>query len=117
METEPHGVGPHDVVKLLLARMDSHPEEFKSKQGPYHSRWYDHLNAINAYGNEADKAAINTRVRDIQLAEVHEQVMDELCNGDERRRKEEEEAEYERKLIILAAQKAQQNQTKKGFRP
>jgi hypothetical protein len=89
---------PHDVVKLLLARMESHPEEFKSKQGPYHSRWYDHLNAINAYGNEADKAAINTRVRDIQLAEVHEQVMDELCNGPERRRIEKEEAEYEKQI-------------------
>jgi len=100
---------PHKVVKLLLARMDSHPEEFKSKQGPYHSRWYDHLNAINAYGNKADKAAINTRVRDIQLAEVHEQVMEELCNGDERRRKEEEEAEYERHLV-------QQIKTKKGFK-
>ena len=107
---------PHDVVKLLLARMESHPEEFKSKQGPYHSRWYDHLNAINAYGNEDDKAAINTRVRDIQLAEVHEQVMEELCNGDERRRKEAEEHEYERKLVILATQKAQQNQIKKGIK-
>jgi hypothetical protein len=98
METEPHGVGPHDVVKLLLARMESHPEEFRLKQGRYHSRWFDHINAVNSYGNKIDKAALNTKLRDIRLAEIHEQVMDELCNGDERRRKEEEEHEYEKHL-------------------
>lgn len=89
---------PHDVVKLLLARMESHPEEFKFKRGGYHQRWYDYINSINEYGNEADKAAINAKMRDIRLAEVHEQVMDELCNGEERRRKETEENEYERHL-------------------
>jgi len=98
METEPHGVGPHDVVKLLLARMESHPEEFTLKQGRYHSRWFDHINAVNSYGNKIDKAALNTKLRDIRLAEIHEQVMDELCNGDERRRREEEENMYEKHL-------------------
>ena len=89
---------PHDVVKLLLARMESHPEEFTLKQGRYHSRWFDHINAVNSYGNKIDKAALNTKLRDIRLAEIHEQVMDELCNGDERRRKEEEEDMYEKHL-------------------
>lgn len=89
---------PHDVVKLLLARMESHPEEFKFKRGGYHQRWYDYIASINEYGNEADKAAINAKMRDIRLTEVHEQVMDELCNGEERRRKEEEETEYGRHL-------------------
>ena len=96
---------PHDVVKLLLARMQSHPEEFTLKQRRYHSRWFDHINAVNSYGNEIDKAALNTKLRDIRLAEIHEQVMDELCNGDERRRKEEEEEAYERKLEELARKK------------
>lgn len=97
---------PHDAVKLLLARMDSHPEEFRFKEGGYHDRWYNHISAINTYGNETDKAAINAKIRDIRMAEVHEQVMEELCNGPENRRKEAEEAEYERKLATLAAQKA-----------
>jgi hypothetical protein len=39
------------------------------------------------------------------MAEVHEQVMDELCNGPENRRKELEEQEYERKLEELARKK------------
>jgi len=89
---------PHEVVKLLLARMESHPEEFKFRRGGYHQRWYDHVNSINEYGNEADKAAINAKMRDIRLAEVHEQVMDELLNGDDHRAQEKEEAEYERNL-------------------
>jgi hypothetical protein len=32
------------------------------------------------------------------MDEVHEQVMDELCNGPERRRKHAEDTEYERNL-------------------
>jgi len=97
---------PHDAVKLLLARMDSHPEEFKLKDPSYHDRWYNHISAINSYGNEADRAAIAAKTRDIRMAEVHEQVMEELCNGPEHRRKEEEEAEYERRLAVRAAQAA-----------
>jgi hypothetical protein len=89
---------PHDVVKLLLKRMESHPEEFKFRRGGYHQRWYDYVNSINEYGNEADKAAISAKMRDIRLAEVHEQVMEELCNGPERRRIEEEENEYEKNM-------------------
>ena len=90
---------PHDVVKLLLARMESHPEEFKLQQGRYHSRWFDHINAVNSYGNEVDTAALNAKLRDLRLSEIHEQVMDELCNGDKRRRIENEEANYERKIM------------------
>jgi hypothetical protein len=89
---------PHDAVKLLLARMESHPEEFRFKEGAYHDRWYNHISAINSYGNEADKAAIAAKTRDIRMAEVHEQVMEELCNGPERRRIEEEENEYEKNM-------------------
>jgi hypothetical protein len=89
---------PHDVVKLLLARMESHPEEFKFRRGGYHERWYEYINSINEYGNKADKFAINEKMRNIRLAEVHEQVMDELLNGPERRRMEEEESEYEKNM-------------------
>jgi hypothetical protein len=104
---------PHDAVKLLLARMESHPEEFRFKEGAYHDRWYNHISAINSYGNEADIAALAAKTRDIRMAEVHEQIMEELCNGPENRRKEEEEAEYERKLEELARKKKilQNNQT------
>jgi hypothetical protein len=96
---------PHAVVRLLLKRMESHPEEFKRS---LNSRWYDIIGEINAWGDEADKAAINAKLRDIRLGEAHEDMMDELLNGPERRRKQEEEQEYERKMVMQSAL-AQQN--------
>jgi hypothetical protein len=88
--------------------MESHPEEFRVADAPFHDRWYDHVNSINAYGNEADKAALATGLREIRLAETHERVMDELLNGDERRRKEAEEHEYERNLAASVQHMKQQ---------
>jgi hypothetical protein len=76
--------------------MESHPEEFKRS---LNSRWYDIIGEINAWGDEADKAAINAKLRDIRLGEAHEDMMDELLNGPERRRKQEEEQEYERQML------------------
>jgi polyribonucleotide nucleotidyltransferase len=99
---------PHDAVKLLIARMDSHPEEFKLKDPSYHDRWYNHISAINSYGNEADVAALNAKIRDVRMAEVHEQIMEELCNGPENRRKEAEDHEYERHLAASVRHMKQQ---------
>ena len=99
---------PHAVVRLLLARMESHPEEFKSRSEPYYERWANHMEALREYGNETDNAAIVAKLRDIRLAEIHEQVMDELLNGPERHRQQEEEREYERKMVMQSAL-AQQN--------
>jgi hypothetical protein len=106
---------PHDAVKLLLARMESHPEEFRLKDPSYHDRWYNHMSAINTYGNEADIAALNAKVRDIRMAEVHEQIMDELLNGDERRAKEKEEYEYERHLAAATKHAQIQQNTQKAI--
>jgi hypothetical protein len=104
---------PHAVVRLLLKRMESHPEEFRVADEPFHYRWYDHVDAIQAFGSEADKAAMDEGLREIRLAEVHERVMDELVNGPERRRKEREEREYERQMLRqggLMQQQAYQQQ-------
>jgi hypothetical protein len=101
---------PHAVVRLLLARMESHPEEFKVGDGPFLDRWYDSINTINAYGNETDRAALNAKLRDLRLGEAHEQVMDELLNGPERRRKVEEEVEYERQMVMQGKLAQQQQQ-------
>jgi len=67
---------PHAVVKLLVARMDSHPEEFKRESPDYHHRWYGAISDITEYGNEADKAAMTAKLRDIRLGEAHEDMMD-----------------------------------------
>lgn len=80
----------HPVVELLLARMKSHPEEFANGA----SRWGWMINDIMDHGTGEECAALKAGLRPIRLQEVHEVVLDELCNGEERRRKEQEE--YER---------------------
>lgn len=98
---------PHDVVKLLVKRMESHPEEFSSDKERFSDRWERYISDIEAFGNEADKAALNAKLRDIWMVKIHEQVLDELLNGEERRRKQEEEREYERNLIMQKARNTQ----------
>ena len=89
----------HDVVKLLLARMKSHPEEFASGS----SRWGWMVNDVMDHCSKEEAEAIKEGLRPIRLQEIHEHMMDELCNGDERRRKEQEEYEYEKKLMANQA--------------
>ena len=106
---------PHEVVKLLLARMESHPEEFRIGDGVFHLRWSRQIDMIHDHGREADKAALNAKLRDIIMDEVHEQVLDELMNGPDKRRKEAEENDYERNLArslrhMQQSQYAQANQ-------
>jgi hypothetical protein len=50
------------------------------------------------HANEAEISEIHASIRNIRLGEAHEDMMDELCNGEERRRKEKEDHEYERNL-------------------
>ena len=104
---------PHEVVKLLLKRMESHPEEFKR----HADRWDRVLSEVLEHGNEADTAAINAAMRDIRLSEAHEDMMEELCNGEERRRKEAEEQEYERNLkkSLMLTQQQMMQQAQQGL--
>jgi len=79
----------HAVTRLLLKRMESHPEEFTRGT----DRWGGFVEDILRYGNEAEKTALNAALRDIRLGEVHEWVMDELLTGPERRAEEERQRE------------------------
>lgn len=89
------GTEMHDVVQLLLARMESHPEEFLWETG---NRWQSTLGSVREYGTPEEINAIDAGLRVIMLQQAHEGMLDELLNGDERRRREEEETSYERNL-------------------
>jgi DNA polymerase III delta prime subunit len=78
---------PHAVVRLLLERIASNPEEFKRGT----ARWVSVTNKVEDWGSEADKQTINDALREIRLTEAHEEMMEELLNGEDRRRKESEE--------------------------
>lgn len=74
----------HDVVKLLVARMESHPEEF----GRGSSRWGWMVEGVLTNCSEEERAAIHAGLRPIRLQQLHEDVMDELLSGPERRAEE-----------------------------
>jgi hypothetical protein len=87
----------HPVVELLIARTESHPEEFRddylmSEVRPTvgSGRWFRVIHAIRDHGSEQDNAALSARLRDIRMQQIHEWTMDELLTGDDRRREEEE---------------------------
>ena len=86
----------HEVVKLLLARMKSHPEEFAAGA----NRWGWMVNDVLDHCSKEEAEAIKEGLRPIRLQEIHEHVMDELCNGDERRRKAQQEDEYQRQMVM-----------------
>lgn len=87
---------PHAVVRLLLARIESHPEEFKRGT----ARWVSITNQVEDWGSETDKQAINNALRNFRLTSAHEEMMEELLNGEDRRRKvETEDRQYEMGLL------------------
>lgn len=105
----------HPLVELVLARIESHPEEFKAFTGPEDmirtaNRWDDVIYTINNHGSKADKNALNTKLDGIRMEDAHARMLDELLNGEERRRKEREAYEEERKRYALQAGQAQQMQ-------
>ena len=81
---------PHEVVKLLVARMESNPEEFNDVEG----RWAQWLDELMPFVTEKERLML----RKPMMQTIHEDVMDELLNGPERRRKHKEDTEYERHL-------------------
>lgn len=103
----------HEVVKLLLARMESHPEEFDGSHT--RSRWYTTLIDIEEYAPAEHAALVKAKVAAIRLDKTHREVMDELLNGEDRRRKEAEEDEYERHLAAAAKHAQIQQNTQKAI--
>ena len=65
----------HPVVRLLAKRMESHPEEFAT------GRWTMWVNYLTELATPEEKLLLRTA----RMNEIHEEVMEELLNGDERR--------------------------------
>lgn len=108
----------HPVTELLLARMESHPEEFRDeylmsqvKPSFKEGRWEPAIRSVQQWGAPEDTEALSAKLRGIYMDQAHEWVMDELLNGEERRRKEQSEREYyEQQAAAIQHQAAQQAQ-------
>lgn len=87
----------HEVVRLLIARMESHPEEFRGSNGPQDARspvedrWWRAKELVREYGTNEENAVLRAAMRKLMLNTAHEWMMDELLNGEERRRKHQED--------------------------
>jgi hypothetical protein len=104
----------HPVVELLAARMESNPEEFPvnpNGQLPIMGRWAPWLAQAEHLMNDAERTLLYTKAKEAIFQRIHEEVMDELLNGEERRRKEAEDREYERHLA-QAMQHTKQQQAR-----
>lgn len=96
----------HPVVRLLAKRMESHPEEFGYKGS---GRWSIWLEALHNLATPEEKLLLRTA----RMDEIHEQVMDELLNGEarreeERRQRKEAEERYVQKQQAQLQQLQQQ---------
>lgn len=87
----------HPVVRLLAKRMESNPEEFGLRGT---GRWAMYLEDLHHLATPEEKLLLRTA----RMNELHEQVMDELLNGDERRAEERRKVEEAEKRYAMIQQ-------------
>jgi hypothetical protein len=100
----------HPLVDLMLARMDTHPEEFDGSN----NRWYTTLIDIDEYAPPEQAALIKAKIAAIRLDAAHHRAMDELLNGEERRRQK-AEVELVRNTYAQQAQQSALRQQLQGY--
>lgn len=73
----------HPVVRLLLARMESNPEEFcgtydgYGSEGP-HTRWSKWLRQLKEHTTPEEQALLDASVREVRMMQIQHEVMQEL---------------------------------------
>jgi hypothetical protein len=72
--------GFHPAVQLMLARMDTHPEEFR----PRGYRWEEHLDAMLEASSPEERAALTTKLNRFRMDTLHEEVMADLLDGNQK---------------------------------
>jgi len=97
----------HEVVKLLAARMESHPEEFQANPSglpPIRGRWSTWLVQAESLMNEAERELIYDKAKEVIFQRIHEEVLDELLNGEQRRAEEKAAHDAEVQRLLAQAQ-------------
>lgn len=90
-------------IKLLIERMDSHPEEFT---GDLSYRWANIMQDIAKHGpeylDEEDLLALNRKVKEVRRKELNAKIVDEIHNA-RRLKKAQEEFEMKENMAQKAA--------------
>lgn len=79
----------HIAIELLLKRMESNPSEFV-KGNRRHAKWERIIAKYMEYVNPEDKKILNEKYGELQLNQMHKEVMAELLYGE----REEEKPKY-----------------------
>lgn len=77
----------HPVTKMLLARMEEHPDEFLEEEF-LGGRWSSIIQRIRSAGLPEDVEVLNRAIGKVTMDKIHTDAMDELINGPERRERE-----------------------------
>lgn len=96
-EKEAMDTGVHPLVSLLVARMESHPEEFATDKV---SRWTRPVQLVEQFGIEQEKRLLGDALRKVAFDRGHQLAMDELLNGEERRREQQKAAEEQARTKV-----------------
>ena len=67
----------HPAVKLMLARIESNPEEFADKH--LGRRWSTILNDIAQTAPREQWKALSTKISAVRMDQIHKDIMQELC--------------------------------------
>ena len=70
----------HPAVQLMLARMDTHPEEFR----PRGFRWEAIVAAMLSASSPEETLALTTKLNRFRMDALHEQLMAELLDGNQK---------------------------------
>lgn len=85
----------HPVVELLAARMETHPEEFFEGY-----RWWEWLEDLKDVMTEEEMLLL----RKAKMQRIHEEVLDELLNGEQRRAEEKAARDLEMQRLMAQSQ-------------
>ena len=86
----------HIAIELLMKRMESNPGEFV-KGNRRHAKWERIIAKYMEYVNPEDKKILNEKYGELQLNQMHKEVMAELLYGE----RDEENPKYKEKQMKL----------------
>jgi hypothetical protein len=72
--------GFHPAVQLMLARMDTHPEEFR----PRGYRWEALVDTMLSASSPEETLALTAKLNRFRMDALHEQLMAELLYGNQK---------------------------------
>lgn len=96
----------HPAIELILARMESNPEEFKDS---VRSRWNSIIIDLHDSCSEEEWNIVDTKIKAVRLDAVHQAIMQELCAP------EQGELDFDPRLSSIITSKKMLNDAKDLF--